>query len=96
MLLLAGRLGEVQEDLFEERNETNDQLKKPMKEGEHEVGLQESSQKLSDDCIQRFSGVKFPRDGVWSHLFESDSLRVRKHEGYFILSVSRTNNLGTN
>ena len=34
---MAGRLAEVQEDLFKERNETNDQLKKPMKEGEHAI-----------------------------------------------------------
>ena len=63
---MAGRLAEVQENLFEERNETTDQLNKPMKEGKHVVGLRESSQKLSDDFIQRSNGVKSRTDGVFS------------------------------
>ncbi len=63
---IAGRLGEVQEDLFKESNETTDQLNRPMKDGKHVVGLRERCQKLSDDCIQRFSGVKFRTDGVFS------------------------------
>jgi hypothetical protein len=40
-------LGEMEEGLFKERNETVEQLGQLMKEGEHVVGLQKDCQKLS-------------------------------------------------
>jgi hypothetical protein len=62
---MAGRLGKMQEGRFQERDESDNRLSEQMKEGEHVVGLQESYQKLSDDCIQRSNGVKSRTDGVF-------------------------------
>lgn len=63
---MAGRLGEMQKGVFQERNKTNDQLKRPLKKGEPGVGLQDNCQKLSDDCIQRSNRGKSWTDGVFS------------------------------
>ncbi len=64
---MARRLGEMEKGCFEESEEMSEQLGQPMVEGEYVVGLQESGQKLSVECMQRSARVKFRTDGVFRH-----------------------------
>lgn len=58
---VAGRLGEMQEGIFTERKEADDQLGERMQESEHEVGLQER-----DFQMNRASGLYLVC--MWSQL----------------------------
>ena len=53
---MTGRLSEVEESVFKERDEAFEQLGQPMEEGEHVNWLQ---------CIWCSDGVKLKTDGVF-------------------------------
>ncbi len=59
-----GRLGEMQEGGFKERNQSDDESGEQAKEGQHGVGLQKSCQELVADCMRRAIGVNLGSDGV--------------------------------
>lgn len=86
---VAGRLDEVQEDWFKERNETNAQLNKPIQEGEHVVGLRESCQTLSEDCTRCAMGVNLRSDGVFSQ-----HRQITMHNTQYLLPSIRHSGVG--
>ncbi len=63
---VMGWLGEMQVSSFKKSKETAEPSGQTMEENEHVVGLQESCQKLSAECMQRSVGVKFRTSGVFS------------------------------
>ena len=75
---VKGGLGEVEKGWFKESDETNNKWGKQIKEGGHVLGLPESCQKLSANCIQRSIGVKSRMDGVFS---QDNIIRVYQGRG---------------